>query len=108
MNLSELINYFRTGGSYQEFCRDQKLDQESQSLEIFMEQPLELNNNLAFFEIETTEGSTEFVKDGVRYYNVFGLSYFLEVLKEISQSEHQDLSDRDIAELFYNHVMSKG
>ncbi|SHG24809.1 hypothetical protein SAMN02787073_3785 [Chryseobacterium vrystaatense] len=107
MNLSELINYFRNGGSYKEFCHDQSVDQESEAVEIYMEQPLELNNTLAFFEIETTEGSLEFFKDGVRYYSLFGFPYLINVLEEIKNSDHQDLADKDIAELLYNYVMSK-
>lgn len=107
MNLSELINYFRNGGSYKEFCQDQSVDQGSEAVEIYMEQPLELNNTLAFFEIETTEGSLEFVKDGVRYYSLFGFPYLINVLEEIKNSDHQDLADKDIAELLYNYVISK-
>ncbi|WP_418124546.1 hypothetical protein ACNFU2_07810 [Chryseobacterium sp. PTM-20240506] len=105
MNLQELINYFRQGGSYKDFCQEQSLDQTSEAIEVYMEQPLELNNNLAFFEIETTEGSLEFVKDGIRYYSLFGFPYFLNVLKEIRDS--QELSDKDVAELLFDHVISK-
>jgi hypothetical protein len=107
MNLSELINYFRSGGSFKDFCCDQSLDQTSEAVEIYMEQPLELNNNLAFFEIETTEGSLEFVKDGIRYYSLFGFPYFINVLEQIKNSDHQDLTDKDIAELLFDHVISK-
>ncbi|MDC8104708.1 hypothetical protein MTQ00_09165 [Chryseobacterium sp. B21-037] len=105
MNLQELINYFRKGGSYRDFCQEQSLDQTSEAIEVYMEQPLELNNNLAFFEIETTEGSLEFVKDGIRYYSLFGFPYFLNVLKEIR--DHQELSDKEVAELLFDHVISK-
>jgi hypothetical protein len=108
MNLSELINYFRSGGSYKDFCRDQSLDDASEAVEIYMEQPLELKNNLAFFEIETTEGSLEFVKDGIRYYSLFGFPYFINVLKEIKNLDHHDLTDKDIADILYNDVISKG
>lgn len=107
MNLSELIHYFRNGGTYKEFCQDQLLDQESEAVEIYMEQPLELSNSLAFFEIETTEGSLEFVKDGIRYYSLFGFPYFINVLEEIKNSDHQDLADKDIAELLYQYAISE-
>ncbi|WBV58212.1 hypothetical protein PFY10_07110 [Chryseobacterium daecheongense] len=105
MNLQELINYFRKGGSYKDFCQEQSLDQTSEAIEAYMEQPLELNNNLAFFEIETTEGSLEFVKDGIRYYSLFGFPYFFNFLKEIR--DHQELSDKEVAELLFDHVISK-
>lgn len=107
MNLSELINYFRSGGSYKDFCQDHLLDQESEAVEIYMEQPLELNNTLAFFEIETTEGSLEFVKDGIRYYSLFGFPYFINVLEEIKKSDHLDFTDKDIAELLYNYAINE-
>lgn len=106
MNLSELINYFRNGGTYKDFCHNQSLDQTSEAIEVYMEQPLELNNNLAFFEIETTEGSLEFVKDGIRYYSLFGFHYLFEVLEEIKNSDHRDLTDKDIAEILFNYAIN--
>lgn len=54
MKLAELIQFFRNGGSYEEFCQTQSLDTESEVVEIYMEQPVKIDNNLAFFEIEKT------------------------------------------------------
>ncbi|ASK29986.1 hypothetical protein CEY12_07635 [Chryseobacterium sp. T16E-39] len=106
MNLQELINYFRNGGTYKDFCNDHSLDQTSEAIEVYMEQPLELNNNLAFFEIETTEGSLEFVKDGIRYYSLFGFHYFFEVLEEVKNSEHHNMTDKDLAEILFNYAIN--
>ena len=56
MKLVELVNYFRSGGVYYKFCQSQLLNAESEVVEIFMENPFAIDNELAFFEIEKTEG----------------------------------------------------
>lgn len=62
MKLLELVKYFRSGGSYENFCNEQLLDPDSEIVEIYMEEPLDINGNLGFFEIEKTEGAYEFFK----------------------------------------------
>ncbi|WP_326981991.1 hypothetical protein VUJ46_17430 [Chryseobacterium sp. MYb264] len=45
MKLVELTNYFRNGGSYDEFCEFNELDQEAEVIEIYMKQPLNINGD---------------------------------------------------------------
>ncbi len=61
MKLVELVNYFRTGGSYEKFCQDKLLDVESEIVEIYMEKPFDLGNDLGCFEIEKTKGKIEYI-----------------------------------------------
>lgn len=58
MKLLELVKYFKEGGSYEEFCQSQSLNIEAEVVEIYMEKPFSIDNDLAFFEIEKTEGKT--------------------------------------------------
>jgi len=60
MKLIELINYFRKGGDYKNFCNTNSLNIDSEVIEIYMKPPLKLENELAFFEIEETDGMSDF------------------------------------------------
>ena len=71
MKLLELVQYFRNGGSYEDFCQAQSLDTESEVVEIFIEQPLKIDGSLAFFEIEKIEGNIEYVDNWMKYSNLF-------------------------------------
>lgn len=97
MKLVELVNYFRHGGSYEEFCQSESIDLESEVIEIYMRKPFNLDNNLAFFEIEKTEGNIEFIFDSEKYFNLFDFYYFLDVIKESNNSKNKSLTDREIA-----------
>lgn len=60
MKLLDLVTYFREGSAFEEFCKVNALDAKSELIEIYMKQPLKVDNDLAFFEIEKTEGYIEY------------------------------------------------
>lgn len=106
MKLLELVNYFRSGGSYEEFCESQSLDQESEVVEIYMKQPLEINNDLAFFEIEKTEGNFEFSNNGIMYSSLFDFYYFLDAIEDSNNEENKSLTNEEITKLLYNYAIN--
>ncbi|MDH6252597.1 hypothetical protein M2347_002324 [Chryseobacterium sp. H1D6B] len=106
MKLLELVNYFRNGGSYKEFCQTQSLDQESEVVEIYMKQPLEMDNELAFFEIEKTEGNFEFSNNGMKYSNLFDFYYFLDAIEESKNDDNKSLPNDEIAKRLYNYAIT--
>ena len=97
MKLVELVNYFRNGGSFEEFLQSQSLNIESEVVEIYMEKPFDINNNLAFFEIEKTEGIVEYKSNNVKYYNLFDFYYFLDAIEESNVGQNKLLTDFDVA-----------
>lgn len=105
MQLTELVNYFRNGGSYEEFCQSQSLDTESEVVEIYMEKPFDLGNNLAFFEIEKTEGNVEYVFEGVQYFNLLDFYYFLDAIQESKSVTSQSFTDAEIAEKLFSYAI---
>lgn len=105
MKLINLVNYFRSGGSYEEFCQSQSLDTHSEVVEIYMEKPFDINNDLAFFEIEKTEGNIEYTNNGVKYFNLFDFYYFLDAIEESNNSDNQNLTDNIIAERLYDYAI---
>lgn len=106
MKLLNLIKYFRDGGSFEEFCQKQSLDLESEAIEIYMEQPLKIENDLAFFEIEKTEGSIEYDYNNIRYSNLFDFYYFLDAIEESNNDQNQLLSNEELTKLLFNYAIN--
>jgi len=83
MKLVDLITYFRHGGTFEDFCREQSLNTEAEVVEIYAQKPVSLESQLGFFPIEETEGQAEFLSDGIEYQTLFDFFYFLDVIKEL-------------------------
>jgi hypothetical protein len=106
MKLLQLVSYFRNGGSFDEFCENEQLNQESEVIEIYMKQPLEINSNLGFFEIEKTEGNYEFSDNGILYSNLFDFYYFQDAIEESNDSNNKHLTDDQIAKILFNYAIN--
>lgn len=106
MKLVELINYFRKGGNYKDFCNTHVLNIDSEVIEIYMRTPLKLENELDFFEIEQTEGMLDFELDGVKFYNLFDFYFFLDAIEESNNEENKRLSDQEIAKKLFNYAIN--
>jgi hypothetical protein len=106
MQLTELVNYFRSGGSFEEFCQSQSLDHESEVIEIYMEKPFNFENDIFFFEIETTEGQVEFIHNEIQYFNLFDFYYFLEAIEESNSPDNQSLSNEIVASRLYKYAIA--
>ena len=105
MKLIELVKYFRNGGTYETFCQEQSLNVESEVVEIYMQKPFNIDNDLAFFEIEDTEGKVEYKYDGITYYNLFDFYYFLDAIAESNEGKNISLSDEDITQRLYKYAL---
>ncbi len=103
MKFVELVKYFRKGGSFEEFCNNKSFDVEAEVIEIYMEKPFDLGNDLAFFEIEKTEGNVEYTSNGVTYFNLFDFYYFLDAIEESNEDGNKSISDDELAKrlLYY-------
>lgn len=104
MKLVDLVHYFRNGGSYEEFCRSQSLELESEVIEVYMEMPFDLDNEIAFFEIEKTEGKVEYLFKETKYFNLFDFYYFLDTIEESKNSENKSLTDAQIASMLLSYA----
>ncbi|UII32248.1 hypothetical protein LVD17_00155 [Fulvivirga ulvae] len=105
MKLVELVTYFRKGGSFDEFCRNKSLDIEAEVIEVYMEKPFDLGNDLAFFEIEKTEGNIEYTFNGVTYFNLFDFYYFLDVIDESCEGKNSLMPDDEIAQKLLSYAI---
>ena len=105
MKLIELVSYFRKGGSFEEFCNDKSLDIEAEVVEIYMEKPFDLGNDLVFFEIEKTEGNTKYTSNGVTYFNLFDFYYFLDAIEESNEGGNESISDDELAKRLLSYAI---
>ena len=87
MKLPALISFFRSGGSFADFCRLHGLDQTSEVIEICAKAPASADSDLSFFPIEATGGKIEFQSQGVSYTCLFDFFYFLDVIEEVRRNE---------------------
>ncbi len=103
MILLDLIAFFRQGGTFEEFCKTQALNEKSEVIEIYAQEPACLEAHLGFFTIEETEGRVEFQAEGIRYHNLFDFFYFLDVLEDNKGSE--GLTNSDLAQKLFTYAM---
>ncbi len=106
MTLRELVKYFRSGGSYEEFCQSKSLSLESEVIEIYMQKPFHLNNDLAFFELENTEGKLEYIFNSTKYFNLFDFFYFLDAIAESNNSENTTFNDEEILNKLFLYAIN--
>ncbi|WP_316635770.1 hypothetical protein [uncultured Flavobacterium sp.] len=106
MKLVELISYFRNSGSYENFCCSESLDLKSEVVEIYMEAPLSLNNELMFFEIEKTDGKFKYVFGNTEYFNFVDFFFFLDFIKESNNDNNKLFSDAEIADRLLSYVIN--
>jgi len=99
MNLVDLVHYFKNGASYEEFCLSQSLDLESEAIEVYMKRPFDINNELAFFEIEKSNGKIEYFFEGASYFNLFDFYHFLDTIEESRYETNKHLADDEIARI---------
>lgn len=103
MKLIDLIAYFRTGGVFGDFCKAQGLNEKSEVIEIYAQEPTCLEAELGFFPIEETEGRIKFEKNGQTYQNLFDFFYFMDVIED--SSGRDGLSDSELAYKLFSYAM---
>jgi len=104
MKLIDLIAFFRQGGTFEDFCKAQKLEQEVEVIEIYAQEPVWLEADLGFFPIEKTEGKIEFESEGVYYHNLFDFFYFLDVIEGVKGSEEP--TNSELAQKLFAYAMN--
>jgi len=104
MTLTELIHYFRSNGDQNKFFKIHSLDTESEVVEIYMQKPFNIENNIRLFEIEKTEAKIEFEVESVKYFNLTDFYYFLDFIEESKRNEK--LTDGKLAEILLDYCVN--
>jgi hypothetical protein len=103
MKLIDLIAIFRQGGTFEDFCKEHTLNAESEVIEIYAQEPVNLESQLGFFAAEETEGRVEFQSQGVQYHNLFDFFYFLEVIEDLKGNEEP--SDAELTQKLFSYAV---
>lgn len=56
MNLTKLISFFRKSGDFDDFCKVNDLNPESEVIEIFSRDLKNINSDLGFFQLKLPKG----------------------------------------------------
>ncbi len=104
MKLVDLITLFRQGSTFEDFCKEQALNAESEVIEIYAQDPVGVEARLGFFPIEETEGRIEFQSQGVSYHNLFDFFYFLGVIEDLKG--HDEPSDAELAQKLFSYAIN--
>ena len=93
MNFIDLVSFFRKNNSLEDFCQKNNLDNDSEVIEIYMQKPFGVNNELSFFEIEKTDGRIAYLSNGIMYYELLDMYHFREYVLAFPKK----LTDEQIA-----------
>ena len=106
MHLTNLVGFFRGGGTFEDFCIKHELDREAEVIEVFAAKPFDLDMDLAFFPIEETGGTLQHTVNGIDYFNLFDFYYFLDAIEESKNAQNEAFSDRQIAEKLLTYAVN--
>lgn len=106
MTFEELITYFRSGGSYDEFCKQQGLDLDSELIEVLFKYPYDINADLRFEECEKSNGLIENEVDGLMYHSLLDMHYIQDAVEESLAEEHRAMTDQELAERLYSYAVN--
>ena len=86
MTLPELIHYFTEGNTYEDFCKAQGINRFAE-VEIYMQKPFGINGKVELFKMEETSGKALYNYNGADFYNLFGVNYFMNAVKEADKGD---------------------
>ena len=97
MKLVELIKYLTNPEQLDELYQEQGLNTESEALLIYLQGTLDLEADIAIFEIEETEDDLVFEKEGIQYVQLFPVDYAIELIESDLDLKDKGYSDLEIA-----------
>jgi hypothetical protein len=104
MKLIDLVSYFRQGGTFEDFCKTHSLNSEAEVIEIYAQEPVNLESSLGFFPVEETGGLVAYMSGGVKYRNLFDFFYFLDVIEEVKAKDAPP-KDAELAQILLSYAL---
>ena len=104
MKLVGIIEFLRKGGTYSEFCHTHGINEGSEVVEMYMEKPFKIENDIVFFEHEVTNGAMKYFHKGRELYNLVDVYLFLEFVDASRHEGHK--SDSEIGYIFWSYLMN--
>lgn len=103
VKLIDLISAFRRGLEFDDFCSRHGLNAGAEVIEIYVRQPVSLESDLGFFEIDVTKGRFEYEEGGVKYQSLFDFFFFLDFMEEARSN--CEFTDVQLAEKLFSYAI---
>lgn len=97
MKLIDIIEYLRQPDNVGQLYKKLNLSANSEAILIYMEDSLDLNSELEFFEIEETQDDLIFNKNNVTYYQLFPVDYAVDILNSYFSDKEKGLDNIGLA-----------
>jgi len=98
MKLTNLIELLITHKSLKQLYSEQKLNEESEAILIYMKDILHIDSEIFFFEIEDTDDQLEYEVNGANYIQLFPLNHIADLIESDLNLKNSGLSILQMAE----------
>lgn len=98
MKLIDLIKYLTNAEQLDELYQQQGINAESEALLIYLQGALNLESEIAIFEIEETEDELVFEKEGIQYVQLFPVDFAMELIESDLDLKDKGYTDLEIGQ----------
>jgi hypothetical protein len=98
MKLVDLIDYLLNPKNIEQLYDEQKLNPESESIEIYMRGFLNVDSEIKLFEMEETSGHINYEKDGVKYIALLPIDLAIDLIESDLDLKGHGYSNQQIAQ----------
>ena len=106
MKLVELVKYLVEPELLNELYQEKELDKESEALVICMQGTIDMESEIAIFEIEKTGGDLIFEMDGKKYVELFTIGHTIDLIEYDLQLKDNGYSAIQIAERLIDYRLN--
>ena len=97
MKLVDIIEYLRHPSKVGQLNDTLNLSTNSEAILIYMKDSLDLDSELRFFEVETTEDELVYKENGVAYHQLFPIDHAVEILDSYFSDNEKKLDNVGLA-----------
>ena len=98
MKLKDLIDFLNDTDLLDKLYQQEGLNKDSEAILIYMKDFLNIESEIILLEIEETEDNVVFVRDGIRYIQLFPLEYTIDLIEFDLDLKNKGYTNFEIAE----------
>ncbi|WP_025762929.1 hypothetical protein [Dyadobacter tibetensis] len=98
MKLVNLIDFLINPKKLEVLYREEGLNTDSEALLIYMENSLDIESEIKFFEIEETDDDLVFEKGDIQYVQLFPVDHAIDLIESDLELKNRGYSNLEIAE----------
>jgi len=97
MKLTEFVEYLVNPSKLKSWYIRQNIDENSESLAIYMKGSLNIESDIYIFDFDETEGNIEIQKDGIKYIAMLSIYMAQDFIESDILPQKEGLINKDIA-----------